>query len=259
MLIIGIDGFNSYVAKNFYNKYKRKYKIYKFKSDINNINKLKDFINKKKISIFIRVAGLSRTKCDTNPKKCLSTNYNANKYLVDFFKKKKIKLIFLSSSHVYSSSIKKINEKSKINPNNRYAKYKHKSENYINKHLNNYLIIRVFNIYGKLQPKGYFISDIKEKIKNKQSISINNSYRDFIHIDEVSRFLDFSIFKDLNGIFNLGSGKSYKLANIIKIISIKMKIKFNLLINKKNDKLICDNTLVQKSGFKVKNEKNFSF
>ena len=259
MLIIGIDGFNSYVAKNFYNKYKRKYKIYKFKSDINNINKLKDFINKKKISIFIRVAGLSRTKCDTYPKKCLSTNYNANKHLVDFLKKKKIKLIFLSSSHVYSSSIKKINEKSKINPNNSYAKYKLKSENYINKHVNNYLIIRVFNIYGKRQPKGYFISDIKEKIKNKQIISINNSYRDFIHVDEVSRFLDFSIFKDLKGIFNLGSGKSYNLADIIKIISIKMKIKFNLLINKKNDKLISDNTLVEKNGFIVKNEKNFSF
>ena len=94
MLIIGIDGFNSYVAKNFYNKYKNKYKIYKFKSDINNINKLKEFINKKKISLFIRVAGLSRTKCDTYPKKCLSTNYNANKHLVDFLKKKKIKLIF---------------------------------------------------------------------------------------------------------------------------------------------------------------------
>tara|TARA_B100000795_G_scaffold69057_1_gene48032 strand:+ start:948 stop:1727 length:780 start_codon:yes stop_codon:yes gene_type:complete len=259
MLIIGIDGFNSYVAKNFYNKYKRKYKIYKFKSDINNINKLKDFINEKKISIFIRVAGLSRSVCDTCPKKCLSTNYNANKHLVDFLKKKKIKLIFLSSSHVYSSSIKKINEKSKINPNNRYAKYKLKSENYINKHVNNYLIIRVFNIYGKRQPKGYFISDIKEKIKNKQIISINNSYRDFIHVDEVSRFLDFSIFKDLKGIFNLGSGKSYNLADIIKIISIKMKIKFNLLINKKNDKLISDNTLVEKNGFIVKNEKNFSF
>ena len=259
MLIIGIDGFNSYVAKNFYNKYKNKYKIYKFKSDINNINKLKDFINKKKISIFIRVAGLSRSACNACPKKCLSTNYNANKHLVDFLKKKKIKLIFLSSSHVYSSSIKKINEKSKINPNNSYAKYKLKSENYINKHLNNYLIIRVFNIYGKRQPKGYFISDIKEKIKNKQIISINNSYRDFIHVDEVSRFLDFSIFKDLKGIFNLGSGKSYNLADIIKIISIKMKIKFNLLINKKNDKLISDNTLVEKNGFIVKNEKNFSF
>ena len=258
-MIIGIDGFNSYVAKNFYNKNKSKYKIYKFKSDINNINKLKDFINKKKINLFIRIAGLSRTKCDIYPKKCLSINYKANQQLVDFLKEKKIKLIFLSSSHVYSHSIKKINEKSKINPTNRYAKYKLKSENYIKKHLNNYLIIRIFNIYGKQQPKGYFISDIKEKIKNKQSISINNSYRDFIHVDEVSRFLAFSIFKDLKGIFNLGSGKSYHLADIIKIISIKMKIKFNLLINKKKDKLISDNTLIEKSGFKVKNEKNFSF
>ena len=259
MINVGYDGFNSYVAKNFYNKYKSKYKIYKFKSDINNINKLKAFINKKKISLFIRVGALSRSKCDSYPKKCLSINYNANKRLVDFLKKNKIKLIFLSSSHVYSHSIKKINEKSKINPTNRYAKYKLKSENYIKKHLNNYLIIRIFNIYGKQQPKGYFISDIKEKIKNKQSISINNSYRDFIHVDEVSRFLAFSIFKDLKGIFNLGSGKSYHLADIIKIISIKMKIKFNLLINKKKDKLISDNTLIEKSGFKVKNEKNFSF
>ena len=259
MMNIGYDGFNSYVANNFYNKYKNKYKIYTFKSDINNIDKLKAFINKKKISVFIRVGALSRSKCDSYPKKCLSINYTANKRLVDFLKKKKIKLIFLSSSHVYSYSIKKINEKSKINPTNRYAKYKLKSENYIKKNLNNYLIIRIFNIYGKGQPKGYFIPDIKEKIKNKQCISINNSYRDFIHVNEVSRFLAFSIFNDLKGIFNLGSGKSYHLADIIKMISIKMKIKFNLLINKKKDMLISDNTLIEKSGFKVKNEKNFSF
>ena len=31
------------------------------------------------------------------------------------------------------------------------------------------------------------------------------------------------------------------------------------IINKKKDKLISDNTLIEKSGFKVKNEKNFSF
>ena len=91
---IGYDGFNSYVAKNFYNRYKSKYKIYKFKSDINNINKLKTFINKKKISIFIRVGALSRSKCDSYPKKCLTINYNANKRLVDFLKKKKNKIDF---------------------------------------------------------------------------------------------------------------------------------------------------------------------
>ena len=43
------------------------------------------------------------------------------------------------------------------------------------------------------------------------------------------------------------------------MISNKMKIKCKLLINKKVDKLVSDNTLVKKYGFKVKNEKNFSF
>ena len=84
---------------------------------------------------------MSRLKCDLNPQKCTSSNYGANKLLVDFLKETKIKLIFISSSHVYANSNKKICEKSKINPNNRYAKYKLKSENYIKKYLNNYLII----------------------------------------------------------------------------------------------------------------------
>jgi nucleoside-diphosphate-sugar epimerase len=256
---IGIDGFNSYVAKNFNKKYKDKYRIYKFKYDINNIDKLKSFIIKNKISIFIRFAGMSRFKCEKYPKKCKCSNYKANELLVDFLKSKKIKLIFISSSHVYSNSNKKVNEKSKIHPNNMYGKYKLKSENYINKQLKNYLIIRVFNIYGKGQPKGYFVTDIKDKIKKNQIISINNSQRDFIHVDEVSRFLSFSISKDIKGVVNLGSGKSYKLVDIIKFISTKMKKKCKLLTSKTADKLVSDNKLINKNGFKVRYEKNFSF
>ena len=64
MKIVCIDGYNSYVGQNFYNTYKKKYKILKFKSDINNINKLENYINKNKISVFIRFAGLSRSSCE---------------------------------------------------------------------------------------------------------------------------------------------------------------------------------------------------
>ena len=85
MKIICIDGFNSYLAKNFYNKYKKKYKIIKFKSDINNISELINFILKKKVTIYIRFAGLSRSNCEINPKGCYSTNYIANQKLVLFF------------------------------------------------------------------------------------------------------------------------------------------------------------------------------
>jgi len=97
MKTVCIDGFNSYLGQNFYNKYKKKYKIIKFKSDINNIKELENFINKKKISVFIRFAGLSRSNCEKNQKKCYRTNYEANKKFVNYIKTKKIKFIFLST------------------------------------------------------------------------------------------------------------------------------------------------------------------
>ena len=84
MEVVGIDGYNSYIANNFINKYKKKYKIYKFKHDINNIKKLRKFIEKKQITIFIRCAGLSRLKCESNKSVCNKTNYIANQELIDF-------------------------------------------------------------------------------------------------------------------------------------------------------------------------------
>ena len=258
MKIVCIDGFNSYLGQNFYNRYKKKYKIIKFKSDINNIKELENFINKKKISVFIRFAGLSRSNCEKNQKKCYRTNYEANKKFVNYLKNKKIKFIFLSTSHVYKSSNKKIDENFEKKPSNIYGKYKLKSENYIRKHLKDFLILRVFNIYGPNQPKGYFFSDMQEKIKNKQKIFINNSFRDFIHVDEVSRFLNFSIKKDLKGILNLGSGKSFSLQKIAKIISKKLNIPCKITRLNKIDKIVSSNSLIRKIGYKIKNEKNFN-
>ena len=258
MKIICVDGFNSYLGQNFYNKYKKKFKILKFKSDINNIKEIKNFINKHKISVFIRFAGLSRSNCEKYQKKCYRTNYEANKKFVNYIKTKKIKFIFLSTSHVYKSSNKKIDENFEKKPSNIYGKYKLKSENYIRKHLKDFLILRVFNIYGPNQPKGYFFSDIQEKIKNKQKICINNSYRDFIHVNEVSRFLNFSIKKDLKGILNLGSGKSFSLQKIIMMISNKLKKPCIITKYNKTDKIVSSNNLIRKIGYKIKNEKNFN-
>ena len=254
MKIVCVDGFNSYLGQNFYNKYKKKYKILKFKSDINNIKEIKNFINKHKISVFIRFAGLSRSNCEKYPKKCYCTNYEANKKFVNYIKTKKIKFIFLSTSHVYKSSNKKIDENFEKKPSNIYGKYKLKSENYIRKHLKDFLILRVFNIYGPNQPKGYFFSDIQEKIKNKQKIYINNSYRDFIHVNEVSRFINFSLKKDLKGILNLGSGKSFNLQKIIMMFSNKLKIPSKITKYNKTDKIVSSNKLIKNIGYKIKNE-----
>ena len=258
MKIIGIDGYNSFLGKNFIKKYKKSLKVFKFNGDINKINDVKKFINKNKINIYIRLASLSRASCVENKSNCYNTNYIANKKLVDHLIKKKIKLIFLSTSHVYKISNKKLNEKSPTNPQNKYSFYKLKTENYIKNKLHNYLIIRSFNIYGKNQKSGFFIPDIKSKILNSENIIINNSFRDFIKVDDVSRFIRFSIRKNIKGIFNLGTGKSINLKELILSISKKLNKKIKLTVNKKKDKLVNDKTTLKKIGFKLKYEKNFN-
>lgn len=259
MKIIGIDGYNSYLGNSFYKDFSNRNKIYRFKKNIKNINQINKFIHNKKINIFIRIGSLSRHKCISNPNDCFKINYLANKKLIDQFKKNKnIKLIFISSSHVYSYSKLKVKENSLLKPSNIYGKYKLKSENYIKKNLNNYLIIRVFNIYGKNQPKGFFIPDIKNKILNSKPIKINNSFRDFIHVKEVSRFINFSIKKNINGIVNLGSGKSTSLISLIKNIHKIYKIKPQIFITNKKDKLVSNNSKIKKLGFNVKKYKNFN-
>ena len=103
--------------------------------------------------------------------------------------------IFISTCHVYGKSNKKLNENSKLAPNSIYADMKLKSEKFITKNYDNYSILRLFNVYGPNQPLSFFIPDMIKKIKKNQIIEIDESIRDFIHVNTVSRIISFIIKK----------------------------------------------------------------
>ena len=259
MKSIAITGSKGLIGNKFYCQYKKKYKITKYIYDINNYKKINEFIRKNNFSYFLHFASFSRSNCIINKKKCYITNYLSTKNIVNKLKYKNTKLIFLSSSHIYKKTNKKIKESFSKKPINYYGKLKLKSENYIIKNLKNYLIIRLFNVYGKKQSRGYFIPDIISKIKKKKLIKIDNSKRDFIDVNEVSRFLNFTISKNIQGIFNFGSGKSHDLVKIINMISLKLKTKPIIKKTKIKHMIVSDNYLIKKTGFKFKNEKNINF
>ena len=73
-----ISGYNSFIGNFFYKKYKNKFKISKYKKNINNSNELKKFLYKKNITHFINFAGLSREKCLKNQNECLKSNPDDN-------------------------------------------------------------------------------------------------------------------------------------------------------------------------------------
>ena len=254
MKIVAINGFNSYIGKNFRHKYNKKYKILHYKENINNFSKFKLFTKQNKFNYFIHFASLSRSECETKKVLCKKTNYLSLKKIIKHFNNYKIKpkFIFLSSSHVYNNSNIKLKETHKKKPDNLYGKLKLDSENYIKNNYENYCILRIFNVYGNNQPENFFIPDVEKKTKNNKIIKLNKSIRDFIHINDVIKIIGFVINKNLYDVFNVGSGKSTNLSSLVKVISKKIKIKPIIIIKNRSDKLVANIEKLRSAGYKNK-------
>ena len=99
-----------------------------------------------------------------------------------------------------------------------------------------YRILRLGTVYGKSQIKAFntinalnFIIDRLRKNKLVRLYFYGNFIRDYIHIDDVVRGIDFAIENTpINSKINIGSGISYKFNDLIreakKIIGSRSKI-----------------------------------
>ena len=129
---IGITGHSGSLGKEIV-KSKFGFNYSFFKSDVRSKSKVLKWIDGKKFDAIIHLAAIVPIKIvNNNQKKAYDVNYIGTKNIVDAVKKNKIKwLFFASTSHVYSSSKKKIHEKSDIKPISYYGKTKLLAENYI--------------------------------------------------------------------------------------------------------------------------------
>ena len=245
--------------------------------------KVLDILIKKKITTVIHTAAYTfPNESEIDKKKYLKNNIIKNLNFLENCKIAKIKkIIFFSTSNIYQFDKKKItaiNEYGKINPQNYYGSTKLSIENLINnkKIFPNPVILRIFNIAGfnkNFKFKEYknkyrrIMPSISSAIKTKKNINIfgtfkNNNFqysiRDYLHIDD---FVDLIIKvlkqKDLKGIFNIGSNKSYSLKEIITIFEKKInkKIKYKIKKLRKGELsyTLCDNRkLSRKLGWTPK-------
>lgn len=159
-----------------------------------------------------------------NKKDSLKIN---KKKILDVLKicsKNKIKLIFPStSSYKYNNKNKKTSNS--IFALNEYSNSKIQCEKQIinyNKRLKlNFLIFRIFNVYGKdLKNRGVVAALFKRFKKNKE-IKLKNSenLRDFINIDDLLNLFFKSLKVNKNGIFDVGT------ESILSIKDLAFKIK----------------------------------
>lgn len=255
---VGIDSLKyTYISNIFNNKNF-------IKCCISNKNKISTILKKYKISTVIHAAAYSYVNdAEDNKKKYETNNIIKTKIFIDTIINNNIKnFIFLSSSNVYSENINSFHENAKTKPKNFYGKTKliiEKFLSYKKKNFNNLIVLRLFNIIGltkKFKPKNFgnfkyqrFLFKALYKIKKNLPVEVNfikkkhNKLifpsRDFVDIKDLLSLV-ISInkrFKNSNSCttYNVGSGKSYSINKILKILKNKKKyiiIKYNKLSKK---------------------------
>ena len=168
----------------------------------------------------------------SNKLKTLQSHYYGCKNLVDYFKKKNIKLfIQIGSSLEYGKLKSPHNEKQKCKPTAIYGKSKYRSSQYIlnsdKMHTFPYVILRLYQVYGPNQSINRLIPIvISSCIKNKKfNCSSGIQKRDFLYIDDLVNLINKLILtkKEIKGIFNVGSGNPKSVRDTIEIIQKKLK------------------------------------
>tara|TARA_X000001036_G_scaffold422237_2_gene444996 strand:- start:1806 stop:2657 length:852 start_codon:yes stop_codon:yes gene_type:complete len=166
----------------------------------------------------------------TNPfTSCYNLNTLGIKNLIDFISSEK-RFIQISSVTVYGSS-DYVNEESQTKPETEYAKVKLISENLIKQHFNDLIILRLSNLFGGFQKKGFANYAIKT-IKSNSQFTFNNDgnlNRSFLHIDDCIKLI-FQVIENqkIVGTYNLCGDKIYSIIEILSTLMKDLNLKFDI-------------------------------
>jgi UDP-glucose 4-epimerase len=139
------------------------------------------------------------------------------------------RLIYLSSAAVYGEPIKlPIDEGHPTNPLSPYGLSKLFGEEIIKTfsrlHPFDYIILRLFNVYGPRQSEEYagvitkFINRVREKLP-PIIFGDGEQTRDFIHVSDVCHAIELAITtKNTNNVYNIGSGTATKIKELARLI-----------------------------------------
>ena len=197
------------------------------KGDVLDFEKLLE--NSKNFDVVIHLAAKSDVaESVIFPEDTINVNVNGTINVLKCCVQNKIqKIIFASSAAVYGNYNEMISEKSATNPVSPYGKSKMNAEKeiiqYSKENKLQYFILRIFNVYGIGQNENYagvitrFLKNISENIpliiygNGKQT-------RDFISVKDVVKAFECAILSDNNGIYNIASGMSVSINELVEMI-----------------------------------------
>ena len=203
----------------------------------------------------IHLAGLSHLT-SFNPSQLYETNVIGSENLISSLEKKGggINILLASSGHVYAPSEAFLSEESKVQPMSHYASSKLAMEYICNSMIekNKLIIMRIFNCTGPGQDPSFFIPKVLQSFVNKEkSLDVGNLEveREFNSVHWlVSIIRSLTEENTPTGIYNICSGKTYRLEDILSTIShiTNHSLKINIcqkIVRKNEQKKIAGNPL----------------
>ena len=226
MISVVVSGSDGFIGKHLISRLsKEKIKIIKMNKVFGNISKTSTWKKLPKANILIHLAAKTFVPDSwKKPKIFFNSNVTGTKMALEYCKKHNAKIIFMSS-YMYGNTKKlTTDEKNKIITNNPLAATKKTAEELCKVYAKRYgvrtIILRPSNVFGPNQKSCWLIPEIIKKIKEKE-ITVNNVSikRDMVFVDDLVRAIIKCIY--LNNkfeIINIGSGKSYSIGSILRIL-----------------------------------------
>ena len=218
-----ITGSTGFIGKNLMKEFKNEaYQIYGFSSKDGDISDKQTWENMPKVDVMIHLAAKTFVPDSwEDEKNFIDTNSLSLLNAIKYCKKNKTRLIFLSS-FIYENSLIPVNEDSDKSPRNPYALSKLLAEEickfYKKTSELDVIILRPFNVYGPYQNEIFLIPKLIKQILDNKKIVVFDTLpkRDYIYIVDLIKAIKKSIlYKGKSYIFNIGTGKSYSVLEVI--------------------------------------------
>ena len=171
----------------------------------------------------VHLAGLTFVPASwENPTEFVQSNSVSTSHALDFCRKNKTKMIFLST-YLYSSKLSTpIKETDEIDPANPYALSKFLGEQLCSFYAKQFgvevIILRPFNVFGSGQNSRFLIPSIISQATKGDEISVLDirPARDYVFIEDLLDAVHKSITSDLHfGIINVGTGVASTVEQLI--------------------------------------------
>jgi dTDP-4-dehydrorhamnose reductase len=146
--------------------------------------------------------------CEQNEQESFEKTVKATQNVVQLAKKINAKFVFISTDYIFDGNDGPYLETDKANPISIYGKHKLEAEEYVLKHIENAIILRITNVYGDEVRGKNFVSRIIEQAQNNQKLTLKLPIDQFatpINAHDIARCLFLLLSHNQSGIFNIAS------------------------------------------------------